>query len=91
MLDNNWGFALFTIVILSCVGAIIWSRFLKSSPVQHVISVKEDERYLEESIAIQPDNSPVFEDLAVAVVIENGMEKMGREKFTMSQGEYIDV
>lgn len=91
MLNNIWGLALLAVVILSCMGAIICSRFLKSSPMRYVISAKEDEKFLAESIAIQPDNSPVFEDIPVNVVIENGMKKMGSEKFTMSQGECIDV
>lgn len=59
---NGWGIALSVVGVLSCVGALVSSAFRKPAPIRSIISEKEDARYLEESIAAQPDNRPVFEE-----------------------------
>lgn len=83
---NGWGIALSAVVALSCIGALILSAFRKPSSIRNIISEEEDAQYLEESIAIQPDNSPVFEEKQVEEVIEDGMQKMRNENYNMLQG-----
>lgn len=86
MIFNGWGIALSVVVVLSCIGALVLSAFRKPAPVRNIISEKEDAQYLEESIAIQPDNSPVFEEKRAAEVIEDGMQQMRNENYNMLQG-----
>lgn len=88
---NGWGIALSVLVALSCIGALVLSAFRKPAPIRSIISEKEDARYLEESIAIQPDNSPVFEEKQAKEVIEDGMQQMRNEKYNMLQGVNEDV
>lgn len=83
---NGWGIALSVVVVLSSIVALILSAFRKPAPIGCIISEKEDARYLKESIAIQPDNSPVFEEKPVEEVIEDGMQKMRNEHYNMLQG-----
>lgn len=88
---NVLGIVLLALVLLSCICGLFFACIRKPKPMECVISEQEDERFLEESIAIQPNNSPVFEDTSVSTVIKIGIKKMSDESYNMLQGVNLDV
>lgn len=54
------------------------------------LSQKDHERYLEESIAIQPNNSVIFPDNCIGEVVKKGIAMFKTDNYYLLEGD-IDV
>lgn len=90
---NWWGIIAIVPIIIAALVVFLVAFFKgpKKQTLSFSMSKEEDERYLEESIAIQPYNSPIFKDKDVTEVIKKGMDTMQNEDFRIFKGVGFDV
>ena len=87
---NKLGFIPIFLVLLGAISAVVLLVRKQNKNVDCTLNHEEYKRYLEESIAIQPNNSVIFPDNAIDEVVSTGINMLKFDNYNMLEGD-IDV
>lgn len=80
-----WSIGLVIFVILVTL-TIIYAYRCNSIKNRYIITPEENKKFMEDTIAIQPSNKPIFSDKKSDEVIEIGFMEMKNENYRMMKG-----
>lgn len=88
---NELGFVglaiILIIILLMTLSIVIYIyKYKNYDKVEFKITPEENKKFIDDSIAIQPSNTPIFPDENTHDIIESGFELFRNEQFKLLKG-----